>query len=129
MLREVVEEAVRSLKSGKSEGVDNIRSELLKNGGKATTTVLTAMCKEIWKTKEWPKCEHNCLSYLYQKKGNQKQCQNYRTISLISHPSETMHQVIVSRLKAKTEVKACWKKNKQVLDQAKIQYISGTDPQ
>ena len=47
MLREVVEEAVRSLKSGKSEGVDNIPSELLKNGGEATTTVLTAIYQKI----------------------------------------------------------------------------------
>ena len=41
VLREEVEKAVRSLKAGKSPGVDNIPSELLKNGGEATTTVLT----------------------------------------------------------------------------------------
>ena len=33
MLREEVVEVVRSLKAGKSPGVDNIPSELLKNGG------------------------------------------------------------------------------------------------
>ena len=44
VLREEVEEAVHSLKAGKSPGVDNVPSELLKNGGKATT-VLTAICE------------------------------------------------------------------------------------
>ena len=53
MLREKVEEAVRSLRAGKSPGVDNIPSELLKNGGEATTTVTIAMYKKIWKTNEW----------------------------------------------------------------------------
>ena len=42
VLREEVEEAVRSVKAGKSPGVDNIPSELPKNGGEATT-VLTAV--------------------------------------------------------------------------------------
>ena len=52
VLMEEVKEAVHSLKAGKSPGVDNVPSELLKNGGEATTTVLTAICKKIWKTKE-----------------------------------------------------------------------------
>ena len=37
------------------------------------------------------------------KKGNLKQCHNYRTISLISHPSKIMLRVIISRLKATAE--------------------------
>ena len=32
-----------------------------------------------------------------------KQCKNYRTISLISHPSKVMFQIILNRLKAKAE--------------------------
>ena len=37
------------------------------------------------------------------KKGNLRQCENYRTLSLISHPSKIMLQVILSQLKAKAE--------------------------
>ena len=56
MLREEVEEAVHSLKvkAEKSQGVDNIPSELLMNGDE-TTTVLKVMCWKIWETNEWPK--------------------------------------------------------------------------
>ncbi|WP_293682112.1 reverse transcriptase family protein, partial [Thiolapillus sp.] len=37
------------------------------------------------------------------KKGNLQQCQNYRTISLISHPSKVMLKIILNRLKPKAE--------------------------
>ena len=47
------EEVVRNLKAGKSPEVDSIPSQLLKNEGEATTTVLTAISKKIWETKEW----------------------------------------------------------------------------
>ena len=54
MLRKEVEDAVYNLKE-KSPGVNNIPSELLTDGSEATTTVLTAICKRIWETKEWLK--------------------------------------------------------------------------
>ena len=53
VLRKVVEEAMRNPRAGKSPGVDNIPSELLKNGGKTTKTVLTVICQKIWEMKEW----------------------------------------------------------------------------
>ena len=37
------------------------------------------------------------------KKGNLQQCQNYRTISPISHPSKVMLQIILNRLKPQAE--------------------------
>ena len=36
------------------------------------------------------------------KKGNLQQCQNYQTISLISHPSKIMLKIILNRLKPQT---------------------------
>ena len=37
------------------------------------------------------------------KKGNLQQCQNYRTISLISHPSKVMLKVVLNRLKPQSK--------------------------
>ena len=37
------------------------------------------------------------------KKGNLQQCQNYRTISLISRPSKVMLKIILNRLKPQAE--------------------------
>ena len=86
-----------------SEGVNSIPYELHKNGGEATTTVPTAICKKIWETKEWPSEWTQSLVIPSPKKGNLKQCQNYRTISIINHPSKIILRVIFNRLKAKTE--------------------------
>ena len=94
---------MRRLKVGNSPGVDNIPSELLKNGGDATTTVLTALRKKIGETKEWLKEWTQSLVILSPKKGNVKQCRNYRTISLISLPNKIMLRVILSRLQSKAE--------------------------
>ena len=93
---------VCSLKAGKSQGVDNIPSELLKNGGEATT-VLRAICQKIWTTEEWPKKWIQSLVIPLPQKGNLKQCQNCRTISRIRHPIKTMLRVNPNRLKAETE--------------------------
>ena len=76
MLREEVEEAVYSLKAGKFPVVDNIASELLRNGGKATATVLTVICQKIGEAKEWPKEWTQLLVMPLPKKGNMKRCEN-----------------------------------------------------
>ena len=83
--------------------MDNIPSELRKNGGEATTTVLTAICQKIGDTKEWLKQWTQSLVIPLPQKGNLKQCQNYHTTSLISHPSKVILRVILNRLKAKAE--------------------------
>ena len=72
-MREEVEEAVHSLKAGKSPGVDNTPSEL-ENGGEAATT---AICQEIWETKKWSKKWTQSLVIPLPKKGNPKE---FRTV-------------------------------------------------
>ena len=48
ILREEVEAAVKSLKKGKSAGVDNIPSELVQAGGEAMIDMLLIICNKIW---------------------------------------------------------------------------------
>ena len=103
VLKTEVEAAVRSLKTGKSPGVDNIPSELLKHGGDGTLKALTALCQKIWNQKQWPVEWTQSLVIPLPKKGNLRQCQNYRTISLISHPSKVMLKVILNRLRPQAE--------------------------
>ena len=61
-----------SLKAGKYTGEDNIPSELVKNGGEATTTVLTSTCQKIWEAKELPKEWTHSLVIPLQKKKKKK---------------------------------------------------------
>ena len=52
--------------------------------------ILTSVCNKIWKTGEWLTTWTHSLVITLPKKGNLQLCQNYRTISLISHPSKVM---------------------------------------
>ena len=85
ILREEVEIAVAALKKGKSAGVDNIPAELVQAGGETMIDFLTEICNRIWRTGEWPTPWTQSLIITLPKKGNLQLCQNYRTISLISH--------------------------------------------
>ena len=67
------------------------------------STALTTICNKIWQTGEWPTPWTQSLAITLPKKGNLQQCQNYRTISLISHPSKTMPKIILNRLKPQAE--------------------------
>ena len=65
--------------------------------------VLTEICNRIWRTGEWPTPWTQSLIITLPKKGNLQLCQNYRTISLISHSSKVMLKVILKRLKPQAE--------------------------
>ena len=95
--------AVQSLKKGKSAGIDNIPAKLVQAGGEDIITALTTMCNKIWQPWKWPTPWTPSLVITRPKKRNLRQCQNYRTISLISHPSKVMLKIILNRLKAQAE--------------------------
>ena len=103
ILREEVEAAVKSLKPGKSAGVDNIPAELLQAGGETMIDVLLNICNKIWQTGEWPTPWTQSLVITLPKKGNLLQCQNYRTISLISHASKVILKILLNRLTPQAE--------------------------
>ena len=67
------------------------------------TDVLTNICNKICKTGEWLTPWTHSLIIILPKKGNLQLCQNYRTISLISHPSKVMLKVILNKLKPQAE--------------------------
>ena len=87
------------MKKGKSAGVDNIPVELVQAGGKDVITAFATICNKIWQTGEWPTPWTQSLVITLPKKGNLQRCQNYRTISLISHPSKVMLKIILNSLK------------------------------
>ena len=52
--------------------------------------VLHSICKQIWKTQQWPQDWKRSVFIPIPKKGNAKECPNYHTIALISHASKVM---------------------------------------
>ena len=93
----------KQLKMRKSAGVDNIPAELAQAGGEDLIDILTTICNKIWKTGEWPTTWTQSLVITLPKKGNLQLCQNYRTISLISHPSKVMLKITLNRLQPQAE--------------------------
>ena len=60
--------------------------------------VLHSICQQIWKTQQWPQEWKRSVFTLIPKKGNAKECSNYRTIALISHASKVMLKILQARL-------------------------------
>ena len=60
--------------------------------------VLHSICQQIWKTQQWPQDWERSVFIPIPKKGNAKECSNYCTIVLISHPSKVMLKILQARL-------------------------------
>ena len=60
--------------------------------------VLHTICQQIWKTQQWPQDWKRSVFIPMPKKGNAKECSNYRTIALISHTSKVMLKILQARL-------------------------------
>ena len=58
----------------------------------------SAICQQIWKPQQWPQDWKGQFSFQSQKKGNAKECSNYRTIALISHAGKVMLKILQARL-------------------------------
>ena len=104
ILRQEVESAIKTLKCGKAAGVDNVPAELITHGGQPVVDVLHAICNKIWETGKWPSTWTKSMIITIPKKGNLQLCNNYRTISLISHGSKVMLKIILNRLKPLAEI-------------------------
>ena len=83
--------------------MDNIPAEMVKAGGEDMISVLLIICNKIWQTGEWPTQWTQSLVITLPKKANLQRCQNYCTISLISHPSQVMLEILLNRLKPEAE--------------------------
>ena len=60
--------------------------------------VLHSKCQQIWKTQQWPQDWKRSVFIPTPKKGNAKECSNYRTIALISLTSKVMVEILQARL-------------------------------
>jgi len=60
--------------------------------------VLHSIRQQIWKTQQGPQDWKRTVFIPIPKKGNAKECSNYRTIALISHASKVMLKILQARL-------------------------------
>ena len=60
--------------------------------------MLHSICQQTWKTQQWLQDWKRSVFIPIPKKGNAKECSNYRTIALISHVSKEMLKILQARL-------------------------------
>ena len=82
----------------KARGGDGIPVELFQILKDDAVKVLKSICQQIWKTQLWAQDGKRSVFIPVLKKGNAKECSNYRTIALISHASKVMLNILPARL-------------------------------
>ena len=80
--------AIKGIKSGKAAGEDEIRPEMLKALTGEGILWLTRVCQVAWKLGKTPRDWQTGVIIPIFKKGDRKQCTNYRGISLLSLPGK-----------------------------------------
>ena len=76
----------------------------------------------MWKTQQWPQVCKRSVFIPIPKKGNAKECSNYRTIALMSHSSKVMLKILQARLQQYlnhelSDVQAGFRKGRGTRDQ------------
>ena len=90
--------ALGSITMNKASGGDGIPAELFQILKDDAVKALHTTCQQIWKTQQWPQEWKRSVFIPIPRKGNAKECSNYRTIALISHASKVMLKILQARL-------------------------------
>jgi len=112
LLKEELTTMLKQLQNGKAEGVDDIPGKMLKCIGEKAIEELIEICQQIYTTGEWPSDFLQTVMIPLEKKTNTTECQDYRTISLISHASKIILKILTKRIEAKATV-VNWITNEQ----------------
>ena len=86
--------ALGSITTKKASGDDEIPVELFQILRDVAVKVLHSVCQHIWKTQQWPQDWKRSVFIPIPKKGNPKECSNYRTIAFISLASKLMLKIL-----------------------------------
>ena len=93
--------ALGSISTNNASGGDGIPVELIQILNDDVVKVLhpsVVKVLHIWKIQQWPQDWKRSVFIPIPKKGNAKECSNYRTVALISHTSKVMLKILQGRL-------------------------------
>uniref|UniRef100_A0A8D9A6I6 Craniofacial development protein 2 n=1 Tax=Cacopsylla melanoneura TaxID=428564 RepID=A0A8D9A6I6_9HEMI len=95
--------AVAKLKDNKAPGLDAIPAELIKQAGNGIQECLFTLIHEIYETGEMPTDFTQCKISVIPKKAGTNKCSEHRTLSLISHSSKILTNIMIKRIEDKIE--------------------------
>ena len=90
--------ALESITTNKASRGDEIPVELFQILRDDAVKVLHSICQQIRKIHHWPQDWKRSVFIPIPKKGNAKECSNYRAVVLISHASKVMLKILQARL-------------------------------
>ena len=90
--------ALQSINTNKASGGDGIPVDLFQILKDDAVKLLNSICQQIWKTQQWPQDWKRAVFIPIPKKGDAKECSDYRTIAFISHASKLMVRIPQARL-------------------------------
>ena len=95
---EMVKRVIEELPKNKATGVDELPAEFLQCCGQEGITIITAIINKIYETGEFPKDFLTSIFMPIPKATKAVKCEEFRTISLISHASKILFHVIKERV-------------------------------
>ena len=120
---------LESITTNKASGGDGIPVELFKILKDDAVKVLHSICRQIWKTQQWPQDWERSVFIPIPKKVNAKECSNYHTVALISCINKVMFKIFQARFQQYVncelpDVQAGFRKGRGTRDQiANIRWI------
>jgi len=118
LFKEEILATIKGMKNNKAEGINNIPAEILKSLGEKALKELIKLCQEAYRTGEWPEDFRQTILIPLKKMANAVRCEEYRTISLLTHASKILLRVLTKGLQAKAEADGClgFRKGRRVRD-------------
>lgn len=101
--KEELIDVIKQLKIGKAPGRDKSTTEMAKNMGEEGKVLLLKICNKAWKEEQVPKDWEMGLIIPVHKKGDNKNCNNYRGITLLSTAVKLFEKIIEKRLREQIE--------------------------
>lgn len=103
ILQSETERAIISQRNDKAPGEDSITNELLKGAIPALAPALTELFNIVLETEEIPKQWTESVITLLYKKGDNKDINNYRPISLMTNIYKVFSKILLSRISRKLD--------------------------
>ena len=91
-------QARRKTKSGRRPGIDGIPAELYKADSDVTVKELTRLFNGLWHEEKVPDQWKKGLIVKIPKRGDFKECKNWRDVTLLPVSSKVMGRVIIERI-------------------------------
>ena len=109
--------ALGSITVNKASAGDGIPVELFQTLKDNAVKLLQSIGQQNWKTQQWPQDQKRSVFIPVPKKGNVKECSNYRTIALISQSNAQNSPSQPSTIHGLPDVQAGFRKGRGTRDQ------------